>query len=1267
MKQRTRYLAGLATGLALALLPVGKAGAQVMTKDRSDNLADRSVVSQRLTMSASDAQAIEDARTYLAAPVQDDWQAFQWGAQGEWHSFVDMRSGHINFAEGAGIPWIPGRGNRLQMADIAGHMQGKKRIDLAAVESIAREFLPRVASVLGVDPKSLVLNHGRSGQPAPYLWYVDFDMVVNGFAVEGASVVFRVNNGNLIQFGSDNLPALGAKVPPARLNAQQAFAKLGDYLGGFEPGDRFLDRGSFHYFPTNVQNDRFSEGYEPGKGRGIAGVWEFVFKRPGTVGTWRGRIDATNGDVLEFYDINDYASATGGTYQGDRPATEVTLPLPFTNLSTGGFTNSAGLFTATGTPSTTLAGQYVKIVDTCGAISKAADASGNIALGSATGTDCTTPGSGGAGNTHASRTQFYNVNRAKEVGRGWLPTNSWLGAQLTVNVNLNQTCNAYWDGVSTLNFFKSGGGCANTGELPGVSLHEWGHGLDQNDGNGSSADNGTGETYGDFSAALATHASCIGNGFLTSNCGGYGDACNACTGVRDIDYAKHTSNTPETVANFTQTKCPAPSANNPNYVGPCGKDAISRGSSANKREGHCESVPISQALWDLANRDLTGAGLSLGAAWAVTDRLWYLSRSTTTTGFVCNTSTATWTSNGCATGTLFRTLRAVDDDNGNLADGTPHGAAIAAAFNRHGMACTTDTAWNTTFAGCAAPAAPALSIAPGSNSAALTWTGSTGVYDVYRNERGCSAGFVKVANDVSTASYTDTAVANGLTYYYQVVAQPSGNEACGSAPSTCVSVTPAAVVTPDFAISAAPTAVSVVQGNSGTSTVTTTVSGGFSNAVSLTSTGAPAGVTVSFSPASIAAPGSGSSTATFAVAASTAVGTYAITLTGTGGSTTHNATVNLTVTAPATPDFTISASPTSTSIAAGSTGNVTITTAVSGGFSNAVALSATGLPTGVTAAFAPTSIAAPGAGSSTLTLTVASTATAGTSTITVTGTGGTTTHSTTVSLTVTTTGGVTVLTNGVAKTGLAGALNSQTFFSIAVPAGATNLVFTLSGGTGDADMYTRFGSQPTLSTYDCRPYVSGNSESCSVAAPSAGTYYVMLNGYAAYSGVSLLASFTAPGGGGGGTELVTNGGFEGSVSPWVLAGTGSTWSSTASNAHAGSGSLALGGVNSGSGTAYQTITIPSGSTAALSFWLSITTAETTTTTKYDNLYVEVRNTAGTLLTTLASYSNLNKGAYALKGSFSVAAYAGQTVRLQFRGTTDSSLITTFRVDDVSVK
>jgi subtilase family serine protease len=200
---------------------------------------------------------------------------------------------------------------------------------------------------------------------------------------------------------------------------------------------------------------------------------------------------------------------------------------------------------------------------------------------------------------------------------------------------------------------------------------------------------------------------------------------------------------------------------------------------------------------------------------------------------------------------------------------------------------------------------------------------------------------------------------------------------------------------PAFSISASPAAVSVVQGSSGGSTITTTVSGGFDSAIALTASGQPTGVTLTLSSASIAAPGSGSSTLTMAVASTTAAGTYTITVSGTGGGITHTATVALTVTAPTAGAFTISVSPTSGSLRQGQSGTASVTTAVSGGFDSAIALSATGEPTGVTIAFTPASIAAPGSGTSSMLLTVSRTAKTGTYPITITGTGGGITHTTT--------------------------------------------------------------------------------------------------------------------------------------------------------------------------------------------------------------------------------------------------------------------------------
>ncbi|MGH8041770.1 MAG: pre-peptidase C-terminal domain-containing protein, partial [Rudaea sp.] len=123
------------------------------------------------------------------------------------------------------------------------------------------------------------------------------------------------------------------------------------------------------------------------------------------------------------------------------------------------------------------------------------------------------------------------------------------------------------------------------------------------------------------------------------------------------------------------------------------------------------------------------------------------------------------------------------------------------------------------------------------------------------------------------------------------------------------------------------------------------------------------------------------------------------------------------------------------------------------------------------------------------------------------------TSSKTESVTVTS-GGGSVLQNGVGVSISDSTVNDQKNFTMSVPAGATNLVFSISGGTGDADLYVKFGSAPTLSSYDCRPYITGNNESCPISNVQAGTYYVMVNTYAAYSGVTLVGSYTAPGAGG---------------------------------------------------------------------------------------------------------------------------------------------------------
>jgi hypothetical protein len=365
---------------------------------------------------------------------------------------------------------------------------------------------------------------------------------------------------------------------------------------------------------------------------------------------------------------------------------------------------------------------------------------------------------------------------------------------------------------------------------------------------------------------------------------------------------------------------------------------------------------------------------------------------------------------------------------------------------------------------------------------------------------------------------------------------------------------------PDFALSASPTSLTVTQGSSGASTISTSVSNGFNSSVALSISGLPSGVTASFSPASIAAPGSGSSTLNFTASSTATTGTFNTTVTATGGGITHTTTIPLTVNAATSPNFAISASPASLSVADGSTGTSTISTTVSGGFNSAVSLSASGLPTGVTAAFSPTSIAAPGSGSSTLTFSASSTAVAGTSTITINASGGTVSHSTTVSLTIT------------------------------------------SGGTN--------------------------------------------------------------------TQILGNPGFEnGSTNPapWTVTA-GVVNNSTSEPPHAGSWDAWMDGYGTThTDTVLQQVTIPAAATAAtLTFFLHIDTAETSTTTAFDTLTVQVRNSSGTVLSTLATFSNLNHATGYSQKSFNLLSFKGQTIQIFFKGVEDSTLQTSFVVDDVNL-
>ncbi|HEV2860591.1 MAG TPA: M36 family metallopeptidase [Pyrinomonadaceae bacterium] len=226
-----------------------------------------------------------------------------------------------------------------------------------------------------------------------------------------------------------------------------------------------------------------------------------------------------------------------------------------------------------------------------------------------------------------------------------------------------------------------------------------------------------------------------------------------------------------------------------------------------------------------------------------------------------------------------------------------------------------------------------------------------------------------------------------------------------------------------------------------------------------------------------------------------------------------------------------------------------------------------------------------------------------------------------------------------------------------------------AGGTGTVSVTAGAGCNWTAASNASFITVTGGASGTGSGTVS---YSVAANtGTTSRTGTLTVAGLTftvtQAGTSGGGTELILNPGFESGTTPWAYSGV--TFSNGA-YPHSGVYYAIVGnGANSTTGTLYQTVTIPSGG-ANLNFWLNVSTSEAVGDPVYDRLFIEVRNTSGTLLTTLATFSNQNggtAGAYVLRGPYNLGSFAGQTVRIQFRGTNDSTLPTSFRVDDVSVK
>jgi hypothetical protein len=823
-------------------------------------------------------------RQALPVPTTDDesrallaqnpgLQAFLAAEGRGWTVVFDRRSGQPMLLRGPGIAWVPGAGNTLvDTSDPSTSPVAKAQAATKALDSKVQSLLSSRPGLLGAFGDRLVLDKNWTGSPdgLGHTNLVTYRPLAGGVEQQGARVTFTVRHGNLVQIDAELLAAAPADLQP-RMTDAQGLTRLRE--AAEVPGEpKLLDVDlkvvalAATAEAPGVYTGAVGRGYQPHL------AYQYRFRLAGDTRTFVGQLDAQSGELLELYDDNRYGEVTGGIFpRTSAGAAELVVPFVDTLISNGSgkTTDLGGNYAyAPGIAATGLAGTNMKLNDNCGAPNgSVSGGDGSISLGTSTGTDCTF--STAAHVTRSGRNAFYHLNNVRRMGMKWMPGFnasgvSWMGGNVTLNVNISDTCNAYWDG-SAVNFFKSGGGCANTGEISDVMQHEWGHGLDQNTKSGSVGDSAKGEAVADTVALLMTHDSCVGPGFFQSGSGGETTYCPS--GVRDLARVITAANIASNCQKY------------PQCAGALGYEC------------HCESHILSGAHWKLAQLFVSRYGAEEG--WNRFEK-GYLHALPSITAYMPNTA-----------GNAYDAWMTADDDNGNLTDGTPNADIIFQAFNAQGIA-GTQRPQSTPV--CTPPAAPTATATAGVGKVSLAWTappaGSASAaagavtYSIFRSQaHNDGQGFLPLASGLTTLAFDDAQVAPGFAYSYQVVAVVSAG--CASAYGTAVSATPTApgptAGADDFSLLFAPANVSFAQSTSTTVSVQTKLVAGSAVPITLTVTGLAAGVTGSFSPATVTA--GQAATLTLTANSSATATNAAFNVVGTSGSLSRSAVGSLTVAA----------------------------------------------------------------------------------------------------------------------------------------------------------------------------------------------------------------------------------------------------------------------------------------------------------------------------------------------------------------------------------
>ena len=268
----------------------------------------------RVTVTLADSDAIQGLISNAPAIA-----AFKAEHGAAWHFTMDQRAGRVNLMDGGAIPFIPGPANTLKWADFGADCRNISCIPPGQVEALARDFLKRYQKIFVVDPDELVLVPAGSIPIGNSIYLLNFQWVYGGIPVDGGSVYFRINNGNLIQVGMEKIGNITLDPAPG-LSPDAAWQILGGYVGGLQADDLVINPGTLAILPVTPKGMN-PEVYATSYGNMLdyVLVYQLAFRRPGIMGTWEATVDAHTGELLRFSDANDLWACSGRRVQNGLP------------------------------------------------------------------------------------------------------------------------------------------------------------------------------------------------------------------------------------------------------------------------------------------------------------------------------------------------------------------------------------------------------------------------------------------------------------------------------------------------------------------------------------------------------------------------------------------------------------------------------------------------------------------------------------------------------------------------------------------------------------------------------------------------------------------------------------------------------------------------------------------------------------------------------------------------------------------------------------